>query len=132
MRTEKIKRKLILNKDGEVVIKLDATDVCNKEDFIQLYDGRVQEKTQLQDRIRQYKEQLEKIKNFESESELKEIVKKMEKSEDFSQKLFAILQKKMVSEQVRIWEKALENMNKELSDLSSMYKKLREEKDGKP
>jgi len=131
MRTEKVKRKLSLNKKGEVVIDLDATDVCGKEDFIQLYDGRVQERQQLTDRINQYKEQLDKIKSFEEEVEFKEIIKKM-KDNEFSQKLFAIMQKKMIVEQVQIWEKALEGMNKELADLNDMYKKLKEEKkDGK-
>lgn len=126
IRNEKVKREVRIRKN-EVYVDLEATDVMPKEDFIELYDGRVKEKSELENRIHQYKEHMQKVKEFEKEESVKDIVKIMEKDESIAQKLYAILQKKAIVQQIQIWEKALEGMSKELSDLSETYKKLKDE-----
>ncbi len=132
-RTDKIERKVRI-KGAEVIMDLTARDICSKEEFIQLYDQRVQQKMMLQQNIEQGSKQLEAIGELESNKNLMKVAATIEKYKEkdpaFFENLFKFIQKEYTINQIKNMEKSLKMLELEFEDLNKTYTILKKELGG--
>lgn len=132
--TEFVKRNVKIEGDN-VVMNLTAKDVCTKDEFIELYNSRVQSREQLKNNLEQARKQLNAIIELEKDTKVKELVNiigtNKKTDAQFFDKVFMCYQKEYTLQQMKNIEKALKMLELEMEDITPMYQKIKGIKNGK-